>query len=178
MKNAGALISLLRDAGCDTGVILHCEKVAEVAREITDRILVCGRAVPDRELIAAGALLHDIGRCKTHSIQHGAAGAQYCRNLGLDEAVCRIIERHIGGGLTASECKRNGLSPVDRIPVTLEEQIVAHADNLVKGTTIITIEERIIRCKKQGVPPEAIARIKALGRRIEELCREEQPLKE
>ncbi len=178
MKNAGELVSLLQDAGCDTGVILHCKKVAEVALVIADQIRACGRAVPDRELIAAAALLHDIGRCKTHSIHHGVVGAEYCRKLGLDEAVCRIIERHIGGGLTASECERNGLSPIDRIPVTLEEQIVAHADNLVKGTTIITIAERIVRCKKQGVPSEAIGRIETLGRRIEELCREEQPLKE
>ena len=31
------------------------------------------------------------------------------------------------------------------MPQTLEEKIVAHADNLVKGSKVISIEERMMR---------------------------------
>ena len=98
------------------------------------------------------------------------AGAEYCRKNGIDESVCLIIERHIGGGLTAFECESAGLSPIDRIPLTLEEQIVAHADNLVRGTTVITIDERVKRSQDQQFPKESIARIVSLAEKIEKLC--------
>jgi uncharacterized protein len=80
----------------------------------------------------------------THDLRHAEVGADLCRSFGLDEAIAAIVERHIGG-LTADECSLLGLTPRDRMPRTLEEKIVAHADNLVKGTRIITIEERLAR---------------------------------
>lgn len=172
MLHTKEIHSLLITAGCEKRVIEHCETVRHVALDITDKILAAGHAVPDRDLVAAGALLHDIGRCQTHSLGHGVAGAELCRRTGLNEAVCLIIERHVGGGLTASECEKAGLSPMDRIPTTLEEQIVAHADNLVRGTTLITIEERVQRSLDQGIPPESIERIVSLAEKIEALCRE------
>jgi uncharacterized protein len=51
-----------------------------------------------------------------------------------------IIERHIGAGMTADECSLEGLLPRDCMPVTVEEKIVANADNLMGGEHPGTIE--------------------------------------
>lgn len=130
-------IGLLRGAGCSEGVIAHCRAVRDLALTYASDPLV------DHDLVEAGALLHDIGRGVTHDLRHAEAGGAICRSLGLDEAVVSIVERHIGAGLTADECSLLNLVPRDCMPRTLEEKIVAHADNLVKGTRVITLEERL-----------------------------------
>ena len=130
-------IALLRRAGCSEGVIAHCRAVRDLALTYASDPLV------DRDLVEAGALLHDIGRGLTHDLRHAEAGGEVCRSSGLDEAVAAVVERHIGAGLTADECSILDLLPRDCMPRTLEEKIVAHADNLVKGTRVITLEERM-----------------------------------
>lgn len=132
--------SLLRGAGCSRRVIEHCHTVTDVAMEYART-----GGFTDRELLSEGAALHDIGRGQTHSLFHAQAGAEYCRRLGLPEPVARIVERHTGAGLTADECSLLRLLPIDCIPRSLEEKIVANADNLVRGRRRITIDERILR---------------------------------
>ncbi len=132
-------IRLLERAGCSDGVIAHCRTVRDVALQFASDPLV------NRELVETGALLHDIGRGQTHDLDHAEAGGALCRSLGLPEEVAQIVERHIGAGLTADECSLLGCIPLDRMPRTLEEKIVAHADNLVKGTRVITIQEWLQR---------------------------------
>ena len=131
--------AFLARAGCSPQVIAHCKAVQAVALEYATDPLV------DKGLVAAGALLHDIGRGQTHALAHAAVGAAYCRACGVPEEIACIVERHIGAGLTADECALLRLIPRDCVPQTLEEKIVAHADNLVKGTRTITIEERLQR---------------------------------
>lgn len=141
MSDQGAsLISYLIDAGCDTGVIDHCLAVHNVAVSLASRLISAGNPV-DPDLVAAGAILHDIGRSQTHGMDHADAGARICRSLGFDERVCLIVERHIGAGITAAERVQYGLSAEDRIPDTLEEKIVAHADNIVKGSRVMSESE-------------------------------------
>lgn len=135
-----ALISFLVDAGCDKGVIDHCLTVHHVAVSLANRIISAGTLV-DSDLIAAGAILHDIGRSKTHGMDHADAGASICRSLRFDERICLIVEHHIGAGITAEERVQFGLSAEDRIPKTLEEKIVAHADNIVKGSRVMSESE-------------------------------------
>ncbi|HII75596.1 MAG TPA: phosphohydrolase, partial [Methanolinea sp.] len=60
------------------------------------------------------------------------------------EEVARVVERHIGAGLTADECTLLGLLPIDCMPRTLEERVVAHADNRVAGTRRICLDERLL----------------------------------
>lgn len=152
-------ISLLKKSGCPENVIKHCIAVRDLA-------MAFARNAPvDRELVGKGALLHDIGRCTTHTLAHGQAGAEICRNYGLPEEICRIIETHIGAGLTAEECCKEGLKPIDCVPATLEEKIVAHADNLIKGTKEITIEERLRR--SENLSETARKRMKDLSDEIE-----------
>ena len=133
-------LPFLKEAGCDPGVIEHCLVVRDVAVRIASDIVNAGTDV-DTCLVAAGAVLHDIGRSKTHGMAHADEGGVICRSLGIDERVCLIVERHIGAGLKADERAKLGLRPVDRVPETLEEKIVAHADNMVRGSRILSKEE-------------------------------------
>lgn len=152
-------IALLRRAGCSDGVIAHCRAVRDLALAYASDPLV------DRGLVEAGALLHDIGRGVTHDLRHAGAGGEICRAFGLDEAVVAVVERHIGAGLTADECSVLGLLPRDCVPRTLEEKIVAHADNLVKGTRVITLEERLQHAI--ALPRRQRERICRLGQEME-----------
>jgi uncharacterized protein len=119
--------ALLLRAGCGRQVIAHARAVARLS------LLFAKNPVVDRDLVFAGAMLHDIGRGTTHGIDHAQRGAALGRSLGLDPAIVSIIERHIGAGMIADECSLAGLLPRDCVPVTLEEKIVANADNLVHG---------------------------------------------
>lgn len=130
-------INTLFLAGCDPKVVSHSSKVAEVAARYT------GESI-DPELVSAGAWLHDIGRSKTHTIEHARKGASICRELGLSDEIAKIVGRHTGAGLTEDESVLLGLPPVFAVPETLEEKIVAHADNLVKGSKEITIYQRMM----------------------------------
>ena len=131
---------LLRKAGCSEGIIAHCRAVCTVALSFTRSPVV------DRDLVREGAMLHDIGRSRTHSIAHAQEGAAILREMGVREEVARIAERHIGAGLTADECSLLGLLPRDSLPRTLEEQIVANADNLVQGQR----ETSVVRLLQEG----------------------------
>ncbi len=128
----------LRTAGCSRKVIAHCHRVRDLALSYCDH-----SGIADRKLVNAGALLHDIGRGKTHSLFHAQAGAAWCRSNGLPEPVARIVERHIGAGLTADECTLLRILPIDCVPVSMEEKIVANADNLIRGGQEVSILEHL-----------------------------------
>ncbi len=159
-------LSFLIEAGCDPGVIEHCRVVRDVAVRIASDIAGTGTVV-DIQLVVAGAILHDIGRSKTHGMGHADEGGVICRSLGFDERICLIVERHIGAGLRADERAGFGLSAVDRIPETLEEKIVAHADNLVKGTRVISHEEFVSSLDRFDEPVRE--RFLALSNELERL---------
>lgn len=157
-------IELLRAAGCDEGVIKHCTAVAECAVEIAhchhnDRV--------DEALVFRGALLHDLGRARSHGIDHGFVGGELARELGLDERLVGIIQRHVGAGITAEEAKEAGLPPRDFMPETMEEKIVAHADNLIEDQKRTSIEAEIATIKaKLGASHPAIMRMIALHKEV------------
>ncbi len=161
-------IKYLKEAGCDPGVISHCMTVYEVAIRIADLILAAGTAPVNRDLVGVGAVLHDIGRSETHGMDHADAGGRICRKKGFPNEVCLIVERHIGAGLNRSDRIGFGLSDEDRIPITIEEKIVAHADNLVKGSRVITRSDLNESIKK--FPPVVQARFTALADELEALA--------
>src|SRR5512133_1139652 len=88
---ADADVELLRKAGVSEDDIQHCLAVTAKALEIAHRT---GAAL-DFELIGRGALLHDLGKSRTHAIEHGKLGAEMGRKLGLPTAVPGIMEKHI-----------------------------------------------------------------------------------
>jgi uncharacterized protein (TIGR00295 family) len=156
--------------------------VERVAMAITQRILEHGRqaapggegkvadgAILDPELVRAGALLHDIGRTKTHGIRHAIEGAELARELGLPEELALVIERHLGAGVDREEAERLGLPPKDYLPRTLEEKIVAHADNLAGNGRKLKLAEVLADLERKGVP-QLIPRMEALHRELSGLC--------
>lgn len=152
-------IHLLHKVGCPPDVIAHARAVAEYAREIAERYNERHRNHADIELVTGGALLHDIGRARSNGIDHAVVGAEIARSLGLDTRIVRIIKRHIGAGIPKDEAERLGLPREDYLPETIEEMIVAHADNLVDDTTRISIDERIRRMRARGFNSDAIDRM-------------------
>jgi uncharacterized protein len=156
-------IGLLREVGSDEAVVEHCIAVAELALEIAlyhNHSEGHAHDSVDEKLVFKGALLHDIGRVRSHGVEHGFMGGEVARALGLDEKVVRIIQRHVGAGITAEEAREVGLPPVTFIPETMEEKIVAHADNLMDGWRRTSIEHAIANLKeKLGEAHPSINRI-------------------
>jgi uncharacterized protein len=120
-------IDLLRQAGASEKDIAHSVKVAEKALEIASRI----RRNLDMELVGRGALFHDLGKAKTHEIEHGKLGAEMGAAIGLPPAITAVMEKHIRGGLSAEEAVELGLPVKDYTLSTLEERIIIYADRLV-----------------------------------------------
>lgn len=163
-------IRLLEESGCAPNVIEHCKEVASLAVEIAEKAKAAGRGV-NMELVEAGALLHDSGRCRTHEVAHAVEGFRLATSKGVEPEVAEIIKRHIGAGISKEEAIELGLPEDDYFPRTLEEKIVAHADNLVKGTKRITIQKRLDLMRKKNVPEHIIQRVKELAEEVEEFSR-------
>ena len=143
-------VDLLRKAGVPEDDIAHCIKVAEKALEIAYRT---NREL-DYEFIGRGALFHDLGKAKTHEIEHGKIGAEMGKALGLPEGVISIMEKHIRGGLTDEEAIELNLPIKDYTLHSLEERIVIYADRLVD---IIT--EDIVSINKETEAEERFEEI-------------------
>lgn len=124
-------------------VIDHCKAVYKKAMKIASNF-----DDVNEDLIRKGALLHDIGRSRTHGITHAVEGVKIAERYGYDEDVLNIIERHIGAGITESEAEKLGLPKKSYVPQTLEEKIVAHADNLVSGSREVDIDFVIEKWKR------------------------------
>ena len=127
-------------------MIIHCCTVKAVAAEISKRFTA------DTELITAGALLHDIGRSKDHTIMHANAGADMAERLGLPKELVNIIRKHIGAGLDDIDAAELGLPKGDYIPRTIEEKLVAHADNMVSDNRVVGHMHTVEKLKVKGAP--------------------------
>jgi len=132
-------LDLLRKLKIQLSVRRHSEKVAEKAIEIAKKV---SNVNVDLNLIEVGAILHDIGRTKTHALDHGIVGGVILRNKGFPHSVSRICETHILGGLDKEDAKEVGLPEKDFIPTTIEEKIICLADKYIAGTREVTIEDR------------------------------------
>ena len=121
-------IDILRTAGMTSEDITHSMQVAEKALEIARRI---GGSGVNQELVGRGALFHDLGKTKTHEMEHGKIGAELGCTIGLPREICDIMEKHIRGGLTEPEARELKLPVKDYTLRRLEERIVIYADRLV-----------------------------------------------
>lgn len=140
MNNARILIQ----SGCSADIVAHCIVVSQLAWSFAERAAVA----LDCELVQQGGLFHDIGRSRTHGIEHALAGVEIAKKLGFSEQLIHIIERHIGAGITEAEAVKLGLPRKDYIPLTPEEKIVSYADNLVSGVRQIPFYEALDRFKE------------------------------
>ena len=142
-------IEILKKEKTPHNVIDHsiavCKKALKIAQNFPQANL---------ELIQKGALLHDIGRSRTHGIKHAVVGVEIARKYGYGEDVLNIIERHIGAGITKEEAKNLDLFEKSYVPQSLEEKIVAHADNLISGTKEVNVDFVIEKWKSRMENPD------------------------
>ncbi len=164
IKNSEALL-LLKESGCDAKLIRHSIVVSKLASRIARKIKKKGYDI-DVGFVETAALLHDIGRSKTHGIRHGIEGAKILRSRGLIKHA-KVCERHMGAGIDREEAQSMGLPRRDFIPKTLEEKVIAHADNLVSDTKEVPIEKTIKWLKRElGKDHPAILRVTSLSEEI------------
>lgn len=162
----GEALYKLKKVGCSEDVISHCVAVSDYAVQLASKIRDNGIDV-DVGFVEVAAILHDIGRSKTHGIRHGIEGAGMLKDY---PDYARVCERHVGAGLTSGEARDLGLPEKDYLPESLEEKIIAHADNLARRGEIVSIEEALAFFKeKLGSNHPAVGRVKALNDYIESL---------
>ena len=130
-------LKILKQEETPENVIEHSKAVYKKAM-----VIAANFKNADKDLIKKGALLHDIGRSKI------------VKQYGYPEEVQNIVERHIGAGITEEESVKLGLPKKSYIPQTIEEKIVAHADNLLSGTKDVDIDFDIAKWKRKIDKPE------------------------
>jgi uncharacterized protein len=164
-------ISLLKKEGCGESLMKHVCAVSRHAKSIAEKIQANSNSI-DVEFVECAALLHDVGRCRTHGITHGIEGAKIMESISPD--IARVCERHIGAGIDRKEAEKLGLPVKDYLPVTLEEKVIAHADNLIDGDRIVRIDETVKKFESLlGIGHPAVKRIIELNDYIESLCKDE-----
>jgi len=128
------IIDLLIKLNLKENIINHVIAVEKLSLDIANKIINNNSDIKiDLKLLSDGALLHDIGRTVTHSIAHAVEGVKIAKKYNFNDKVLSIIENHIGAGIAKEEAKKLGLPVKDYFPETIEEKIVANADNLLAG---------------------------------------------
>ena len=161
--NPEKCIELLTEAGCSDEVIKHCKCVRDLAIEIAKK------AKADLKTVEIGALLHDIGRSKTHGIYHAVEGVNIAEKKKLPNKIIKIIERHIGAGISKKTAEKLGLPSKNYIPKTLEEKIVCHADNLIDNCEKQKIENEIDKAIEKN-QMEYSLRLRKLHDELSKIC--------
>jgi uncharacterized protein (TIGR00295 family) len=163
LPNEKICLEILREEGCSEKVIRHVCLVNSVA------MFIAKACKADLELVNAGSWLHDIGRSRTHGVRHVSEGVAIARARNLPEPLVQIISRHVAAGFTAEEAKTVGLPPGEYMPVTLEEKIVCHSDNLVSDDSIMSLEEALEDLESRGYMVTA-QRMKKMHIELSQLC--------
>jgi uncharacterized protein len=162
LPSSKTALRLLYESGCSKRVIAHCKAVSKLAVKFANSCKNRGLDV-DVKLVEIGALLHDIGRSKTHDVNHAIAGVEIAKSLNLPQSIVSIIAHHVGGGITADEAKTLGWPVKDYLPTTLEEKLVTYADKLIEGLKVVPIEKTLMNLSLDlGENHPAIARLRRL----------------
>lgn len=166
---------LLISEGASEQVVKHCEKVAEIVSRLLQK-LKDRKIHVNVELALAGALLHDIGRSRTHEVSHGWEGGKIIRQRGYPEELARIVERHVGGGIGKGEAKKLFGVEVDLSPKTMEEKLISYADKLVENNREVpfSVTMKMYR-KKFGRNHLAVKRLAKLDREMKSLLKSSGP---
>ena len=156
-------LGLHRKYGSNEAIVNHCRTVARVTAILVEEFRRQGKEIDSKAAIA-GALMHDIGRSRVQTVQHGLDGSRILESEGVDEAVVQIVRRHVGAGLSSEEARRLGLPDLDYVPRTREQVAVCFADKMIDGTKVRPFEEEVKRFEKKGHDVESL---RALKRRLE-----------
>ncbi len=148
-------------------VLAHARAVQKVALRIA-------KGIPDIDInyIKIGSLLHDIGRFQAKKTEtHGIVGAEILRKEGLSE-YATIAERHLGAGISKQDIEEQqiGLPLKDYMPLTKEEKIITHADNLIRGDKEIQTDQAVDRYRSE-LGDKVAEKIRRLAEEIENMVK-------
>ncbi len=160
-------IEILKRNHCSEKVIQHTQAVSALAVELAGQLQAKNHKV-NMELVEIGALLHDLGRSQTHSVDHAIVGAKLAQQEGLPEELVCIIKRHVGAGITSEEAQWLGWPKDSYIPQTLEEKIVCYADKRIDGNKRIPIEDTIRQLQSENMA-DAAERVRKLDQELSSL---------
>jgi uncharacterized protein len=128
----------------------HSVVVAQVAWLLVEGFRENGvpPLVLDRELVVAGALLHDIAKtpCLQTGCDHARAGAEICARLGYPEIAC-IVEEHVLLRDHDDLRRQQGIFTA--------REIIYYADKRVRHEEIVSLDDRleyILERYSAGVP--------------------------
>ncbi len=137
-------LKILKENDVPPNIIAHVSAVCDFSMKLADLLEKRGINV-NRDLLAAGALLHDVKKLSPND--HVIEGCELARDLGFAE-VALLIKKH-------------GLYHLDEeefLPKTWEEKIVFYADKRVKNDRVVSVDERFEyikqRYKKDDVEKE------------------------
>ena len=116
----------------------HSFMVARVAELLQRHLASRGRAaaVPPRELVIAGALLHDIAKskCLDEGCRHADVGALLCEELGY-VTIAPIVANHvILSDFNPERYERGEFNAIE---------LVFYADKRVKHDQVVSLDERL-----------------------------------
>ncbi len=147
----------------------HCKVVEKASLGLANELILKDVKV-NPDFVKYGALLHDIGRSKDHSVRHGLTGYEILQKYPeIPEEVRKIVKFHIGAGISKEEAAILKIKPAqDLIPITVEEKIVSYVDNLVSGTRIRSFEETLGEFEeKLGKKSSSVERLKLQREELE-----------
>jgi len=149
-------LTILSKNNTPENVIKHSKAVCKAALEIADKLIEKGVEV-NRELVLAGALLHDIERVKK---EHVLEGAKKLEELGFKE-VAEVVKKH--------GCRY--LKKWEFNPRTIEEKIVFYADKITYEDERVTVEERLTRWNKDAIKkyPKGYNFVKKIEKELKEM---------
>lgn len=171
LPNREQAIQILKQQ-CPPQVVQHCIAVTALALEIADKLQAKGIKI-NLPLVEAGGLLHDLGRAKSHEVNHGLIGAQMGKDLGFPQPLLDVIKRHVGAGITNEEAQWLRWPPDNYMPTTIEEKVVCYADKRVDHDRVVPIEEEIRKLQRRGYLAAA-ERVRRLHTEITQLLGEQQ----
>ena len=132
-------IQLMDEYGMLPNIRRHSIVVAQVALQLIDGFdenETSPACIPDRSLIVAGALLHDIAKtpCLKNGCDHAREGAEICLQLGYPE-IASIVEEHVilkdHDETRRSQGKFNA------------REIIYYADKRVRHEEIVSLDDRL-----------------------------------
>lgn len=117
----------------------HSFKVARVAELLVDGLIEAGRCptpLPSKELVIAGALLHDIAKteCLNGKCRHDDLGQEICTALGFPE-IGEIVKEHVILKEFKAKMYKKGLFDA--------KEIVYYADKRVRHDEVVSLEHRL-----------------------------------
>lgn len=145
-------LELIGEMDMMSHILDHSLQVCHVALVLTDHLLASGITL-NRDLVEAGALLHDITKTRSFTTgeDHALSGGQWLAQRGYHE-VGELVRQHV---------RLDRFDPAG--PIT-ETEVVNYADKRVLHDKVVGLEERMVYIRQRyGTTLDKQERIRRLA---------------